>query len=101
MQNMISRYFHGIWKEKNSGKLIEFVWNSGDDYLYFDEELVKSKNFEGFPISYCGEDSIGRGNVLIMQSKTFGNRTLLYILDDNTFEIENEIFERSEDLEGV
>ncbi len=86
-----------IWKEKESGKLIELSLHSGDDYLYFDEKLVKEKKYEIFPINFTQDKNI----VEIMKSETFGDRSYLYILDENTFRIHNKTYERSEDVEHI
>lgn len=89
-------YFKDIWKEKNTGKLIEFVYHSCDMYLYFNEQLINQMKYEIFPISF-----IDSKKVIIHKSETFGNNAIVQIIDENSFSIGTEIYERSIDPEGV
>ncbi len=91
--------FKGIWKNKETGELIEFTYaddKPSDDYIYYDELLVKNMQKEAFGVNII-EYPLGK----IKSSRTFGCNRLFTIISNNEFIVDGKVFVRSVDKLGV
>jgi len=99
--------FKGIWKESETGKLIEFNyynWYKGisnianiEEYVYFDAALINDYKYDLMVINFVGAKNTG----VISCSKIFGAGTRFEFVDENTVILGSKKYERSVDLAGV
>lgn len=97
----------GIWKEIETGKLIEFnyydlyigISNRAniEEYIYFDAVLINDFKYDKMIINFVGAKNTG----VIGCSKIFGAGTRFEFVDENTVIFGSKKYERSVDLAGI